>query len=225
MFGKYNILKIIHMQKEVESHRIVQGHETYSQAHQDLFVREMLKFKKNGIYVEIGASEPKQSNNSYILEKDLDWNGFSLEIDLNLTENFNKIRRNKCICSDATMFKFKEKFVDEKYPNRIDYLSLDIDPASVTFNALQNIPFNDYRFSVITYEHDNYTSGPEFMMKSREFLEGHGYFRVVSNVLCCGRDFEDWYVDSNYIESNIYEKYISKNIECGEIFKYGEALK
>ena len=179
----------------------------------------MLGFKKNGIYVEIGASEPKQSNNSYILEKDLDWTGFSLEIDQNLTNEFNKIRRNKCICADATKFKFKEKFVDRIYPHRIDYLSLDIDPASVTFTALLNLPFSEYRFSVITYEHDNYTNGAEFMTKSREFLERHGYLRVISNVLCCGRDFEDWYVDPSYIENKIYEKYISKNIECSEIFK------
>lgn len=206
------------MQKDVESHRIVQGHETYSQAHQDLFVRLMLGFKRNGIYVEVGASEPVQSNNSYILEKDLSWDGFSLEIVPNLTNEFNKIRRNKCICADATKFDFLEKFLFEKYPDRIDYLSLDVDPASVTFDALQNIPLNDYRFSVITYEHDSYSSGAEFMQKSRKLLASYGYLRVVSNVLCCGRDFEDWYVDPDYIDPNVYKKFLSSNIECRKIF-------
>ena len=206
------------MLKDVESHRIVQGYDTYSQAYQDLFVRLMLDFKRDGIYVEIGASEPKQSNNTYILESDLNWKGFSLEIDSKLTDEFNLVRSNKCICEDATKFNFKDAFVKNGYPSRIDYLSLDIDPASVTFTALKNLPLSEYRFSVITYEHDNYTSGPEFMLKSREVLEKHGYVRVVSNVLCCGRDFEDWYVDATHIPIHKYRGLIQEKIECNEIF-------
>ena len=145
--------------------------------------------------------------------------GCSLEIDSDLTLEFNRVRRNKCICADATEFDFKQYFLDNQYPSRIDYLSLDIDPASVTFAALKNLPLSDYRFSVITYEHDNYTSGPEFMLESRKLLESFGYKRVISNVLSCGRDFEDWYVDPSYITSDKYEALVSTKIECGEIFK------
>ncbi len=210
--------KVNKMEKAVESHRIIHGYNTYSQAHQDLFVRYMLEFKRNGIYVEVGASEPKQSNNTFILESELDWTGFSLEIDNKLTDRFNLVRKNKCICADATEFNFREAFVKSGYPPRIDYLSLDIDPASVTFLALTNMPLNEYRFSVITYEHDNYISGPEFMLKSRKILEYYGYVRVVSNVLCCGRDFEDWYIDSTHIPSEKYKALIQTQIECGEIF-------
>ena len=61
------------MSKDIESYRIINGQSTYSQAYQDLFVRYMLDFKSDGIYVEIGASEPKQSNNTFILETDLGW--------------------------------------------------------------------------------------------------------------------------------------------------------
>jgi hypothetical protein len=206
------------MDKDVESHRIIQGHDTYSQAHQDLFVRYMLDFKRSGIYVEVGASEPKQSNNTYILEHQLDWKGISLEIDPTLTDSFNLVRKNKCICVDATDFNFREAFVKYGYPTRIDYLSMDTDPASVTYLTLTKLPLNDYRFSVITYEHDNYISGPEFMLKSRELLENYGYVRVVSNVLCCGRDFEDWYVDATYVPSEKYNTLIQTHIECQEVF-------
>jgi hypothetical protein len=206
------------MQKDVESHRIVQGYNTYSQAHQDLFVRLMLDFKREGIYIEIGASEPKQSNNTYILEYELGWHGFSLEIDTKLSDEFNEVRHNKCICADATSFNFRDAFIKNHYPSRIDYLSLDIDPASVTYLALKNLPLDDYRFSVITYEHDNYASGPEFMLKSRQLLESYGYVRVVSNVLCCGRDFEDWYIDPSHILSDTYKRFVSTNIECDKIF-------
>ncbi len=206
------------MQQIVKSHRKVHGFDSYSQAHQDLFVRLLLDFKRNGFYVEIGASDPKESNNTYLLETELDWNGSSLEIDSDLTDAFNLVRKNKCIRADATDFDYRSHFVKNKYPFQIDYLSLDIDPSAITFAALKKLPFNDYRFSVITYEHDCYTSGPEFMLKSREFLERHGYVRVVSNVLCCGRDFEDWYIDPTCVPYDRYSKFLSNNIECGNIF-------
>jgi hypothetical protein len=206
------------MQQIVKSHRKVHGFDSYSQAHQDLFVRLLLNFKRNGVYVEIGASDPKESNNTYLLETEFDWSGFSLEIDADLTDSFNLVRKNKCICADATDFDYRNYFDANKYPFNIDYLSLDIDPAPMTFAALKTLPFSDYRFSVITYEHDCYTNGPEFMLKSREFLEGQGYVRVVSNVLCRGRDFEDWYIDPTCVSVDRYRKFISNNIECVNIF-------
>lgn len=206
------------MQKEVESHRMVNGFETFSQAYQDLFVRLMLDFKRAGTYLEVGASEPKQSNNTYILERDLDWNGLSLEIEKKITEDFNKVRRNKCICANAADLDYRDFFFENNFPKRIDYLSLDIDPSWATYAALKKIPFSDYRFSVITYEHDFYSNGPEYMLKSRELLESYGYVRVVENVLCCGRDFEDWYVDPTQISKEVYLPFKSRNIECEKIF-------
>ena len=69
------------MPNNIDSQRVINGHDTFSQAHQDLFVRYMTDFKRNGFYVEIGASDPIESNNSYILERDYYWNGISFEID------------------------------------------------------------------------------------------------------------------------------------------------
>lgn len=207
------------MEKDAESLRVIGGHNTYSQAHQDLFVRLMLNFKRKGIYIEIGASEPKQSNNTYILERDLQWTGLSLEIEPALVNEYNSARKNKCLIADATKFDFQSYFKGNKFPSLIDYLSLDIDPAHVTFQALKKLPLSDYRFSVITYEHDRYTSGPEMMIKSRQLLEDLGYIRVVSNVQCCGRDFEDWWVNPSTIPRQTYEPFIFENIECSDIFK------
>ena len=204
--------------EKIESLRKINGVFTYSQAHQDLFVREMLGFKKNGHYLEIGAAEPKQSNNTYILELEESWAGLSFDISSELVKEFNDQRKNPCICADATTFDFKKTLVDNGFPRQIDYLSLDIDPAGVTYDALENIPHKDFRFSVITYEHDCYTSGSQYMLKSRRFLESLGYVRVVSNVKVCGRDFEDWYVDPNVISKDIYAPFISENIECEDIF-------
>lgn len=204
--------------EKIESLRRINGVFTYSQAYQDIFVRKMLGFKKNGCYLEIGAAEPKQSNNTYILEHEESWSGLSFEISSELVKEFNDQRKNPCFCADATTFDFKKILVDNSFPHQIDYLSLDIDPAEVTYNALENIPHEDFRFSVITYEHDCYTSGNKYMLKSRKFLESLGYLRVVSNVKVCGRDFEDWYVDPNEISKDVYAPFISENIECDDIF-------
>jgi len=206
--------------ENIESLRKIGGVFSYSQAHQDLFVRKMLDFKKGGYYLEIGAAEPKQSNNTYILENEEDWIGLSFDIDQTLVNEFNKQRKNPCVCADATTFDLEKALKNNNFPNQIDYLSLDIDPAEVTYKALENIPHNEFRFSVITYEHDCYTSGSEHMLMSRKFLESLGYVRVVSNVMVCGRDFEDWYVDPNVIPEAVFKPFISSNIECRDIFDF-----
>jgi hypothetical protein len=36
-----------------------------------------------------------------------------------------------------------------------DYLQLDCDPPSVTYDILTKIPFDEHKFAVITYEHDH----------------------------------------------------------------------
>ena len=203
---------------EPESLRIVAGCKTYSQAHQDLFVRMMLGFKEKGYYCEIGAAEPKQSNNTFILESEFGWSGLSLDINPDLVREFRRVRRNQCIHADATNFEYKKYFCEHSFPEQIDYLSLDIDPAEVTYKALTALPHDKYRFSVITYEHDRYMAGEKYMLKQRAFLDELGYFRVVSNVLCCNRDFEDWWIDPKIVSRGIYEPFIRENIECANVF-------
>jgi len=210
--------EMIQDDQNVESHRVIRGYNSYAQAHQDLFVAYMHSFKLNGLYVEIGAADPKQSSNSYLLESEFGWDGFSVEIDYNLVSKFNEIRRNKCVAADATEYDFKAALEEKGYPLRIDYLSLDIDPALSTYNALRGLPLADYRFSVITYEHDSYLTGFKYMNASRNLLESYGYVRVVSNVLCCGRDFEDWYIDPMHIPSACWKPFVSSKIECKDVF-------
>ena len=76
----------------------------WSQSMQDMFVLSMLDGKRNGVYVEIGADKPKIINNSYLLERKFGWRGVSFELDESKVEFFNLLRKNKCICTDATKF-------------------------------------------------------------------------------------------------------------------------
>ena len=91
-----------------------------------------------------------------LLEKKFGWRGVSFELDDSKVEFFNLRRKNKCICTDATSFDYKALFDERNYPKQIDYLQLDIDPCEATFETLKKLPLDDYRFSVITYEHELY---------------------------------------------------------------------
>ena len=52
---------------------------SHSQIRQDLFVLHVLNYKKNGFFVEFGATNGFDLNNTYLLEKDFAWNGILAE--------------------------------------------------------------------------------------------------------------------------------------------------
>ena len=179
----------------------------WSQSMQDMFVLSMLDGKRNGIYVEIGADQPRVISNTYLLEKDFDWSGISFELDADKVAFFNTIRKNKCLCEDATLYNYKSLFEELNYPKQIDYLQLDIDPAEGTLRALKALPLDDYRFSVITYETDVYSSGADIQDEQIEILESHGYQLVAKNVKCEGNPYEDWWVDPAIVSEDVWKPY------------------
>ena len=190
----------------------------WSQSFQDMFVLTMLQGKKNGVYVEIGADQPRVISNSYLLEKDFDWSGVSFELDGDKVIYFNTIRRNKCICADATTYDYKFLFDERNYPKQIDYLQLDIDPAEGTLNALKTLPLDEYRFSVITYETDVYSSGADIQDEQIKILESHGYQLVSKNVKCEGNPYEDWWIDPAIVSEDIWKPYKTRvGLESNEV--------
>lgn len=198
--------------------RTINGKNYFSQAGQDLFVLAMLDNKEKGFYIEIGGADPFDSNNTFLLEKYFYWKGFSVEFDETLASKFNSLRSNPCVCSDATTFDYIDMLNKLNFPNQIDYLSVDIDPAENTYLALKRCPFDNYRFSVITFEHDLYASGPKYAELSRVFLKSHGYQLIAKNVKSFGRIFEDWWVDPNIISDLTYSNYICEDKEFSIIF-------
>ena len=179
----------------------------YSQAFQDIFVLSMLSGKKNGTYVEIGGDHPLVINNSYLLESEFGWRGISFEIIQTAVNFYNSLRKNSCLCEDATTADYKKIFEDNNLPKQIDYLQVDIEPAQQTLNALLQLPHDDYRFSVITYESDIYRDGPDCQEEAMKFLESHGYELVVRNVANEGNPYEDWYVDPQIVDAEIISKF------------------
>ena len=191
----------------------------WSQSFQDIFVLSMLNGKSNGYYVEIGADQPRIYNNTYLLEKDYKWTGVSLEFDADKVEFFNSMRRNKCICHDAMTYDYVNLFRERNYPKQIDYLSLDIEPATHTLEALKRMPV-DYRFSVITFETDIYQTikappGPlrkkhqveDVTGEARYILRTLGYELFVPNVAHNDNPYEDWWIDPNFVDPTIVQSY------------------
>lgn len=85
----------------------------FSKEGQELWVLEVLKNKRNGFFVDIGAGDGIQGSNSYLLEKEFGWNGIC--VDANPNERiFPKLLLNrKCICVNKAVFSScgKQKFV------------------------------------------------------------------------------------------------------------------
>ena len=179
----------------------------WSQSMQDMFVLSMLDGKKSGVYVEIGADQPRVISNTYLLENNFNWSGVSFELDADKVAFFNTIRKNKCICEDATLYDYKSLFEERNYPKQIDYLQLDIDPAPQTLEALKNLPLDEYRFSVITYETDVYRHGADIQDEQISIFKSHGYQLVAKNIKCEGNPYEDWWVDPAIVSEDTWRPF------------------
>jgi hypothetical protein len=176
-----------------------------------MFILSILNGKKNGTYLEIGAQEPIFQNNTAILEQSYDWKGVSIEIIEDLCRMFAEQRKNIILCKDATTIDY-EKLLDDHYDTtEIDYLQLDCEPSKTTSEILLDIPFDKYKFAVITYEHDHYVDMTgTYRTKSRNYLKLMGYELVVANVSQNeNTPFEDWWVHPDLVDTETIEKFRS----------------
>jgi hypothetical protein len=180
----------------------------YSQSFQDLFVLTATNGKHNGLYLEIGAQEPFYQNNTALLETKFGWDGISIEIKEDLCKMFSEQRKNKIICADATKVDYLNILNEFDKGTIFDYLQLDCEPSEVTYKILLKIPFDQYKFALITYEHDHYVDlTNSYRNKSREYLKSKGYEILVPNISPneCS-PFEDWWYHPDLIDSSIVEK-------------------
>jgi hypothetical protein len=193
-----------------------------SQAHQESFVLNVLNEKRNGFYLELGAGWAIKNSNTYILESEYDWSGLSFEIDKRRAEKYNEIRLNKTICDDAITFDYLNYFKQNDVPTQIDYLQMDLHPAEDTLKALKALPLDQYRFSVITYEHNGYLNKIN-KHESQKILKDLGYELVAEDLTYLTIAYEDWWIDPKVIEYNNYKDFISVGINHNKLF--GEPWK
>lgn len=173
----------------------------YSQAYQDMFVLTALNGKRNGTYLEIGSEEPKYKSNTYLLESEFDWNGISVEIDEPEVARFRAERSNPVVCADATKLDYATILEKANFPAHIDYLQIDTEPSSTSFEVLLSIPFEKYKFAVVTFEHDHAVDfSRTYREKSRRYMQSWGYVLVVPDVGPTDwYSFEDWWVEPTLV--------------------------
>jgi len=185
----------------------------YSGNSQDEFVLNVLNHTSNGYFIDIGCYFPKQYSNSYAMET-IGWNG--LAFDIIEHQCFSTERKCKFILGDATLHDYKKIFIEEKVPFEIDYLSIDIDYGSLA--VLKNIPFEEFKYKIITIEHDYYRFLDELRKEQREILNKNGYYLLFSDVdAFCNTNtyFEDWWVHPNYINIDKY-KQLNRDKRCNK---------
>lgn len=201
---------------------------SYAEAFQDVFILKCFKYKQNGTFLEIGAGDPIRGSNTYLLEKEYNWKGLSMDYgyvewpeDVIITCDgmkfsrpdfhtywigvWDKDRTTPLLMDDALSCDWlsiiNNNFSTPSYEKlTIDYLQVDIDPAENTYKCLEKIPFDEIDFKVVTYEHDAYKEGDEWRIKSRKYLESKGFILVAGNISpdCCS-PFEDWWINIKYI--------------------------
>ena len=76
--------------------------ESFSQFGQDLIVINYYNKKRDGYFLEIGASDGILISNCYTLEKNLGWSGICVEV---IPYKFEQLQKNRnCICINKAIF-------------------------------------------------------------------------------------------------------------------------
>jgi len=163
------------------------------QALQDKFVLNILKYKRNGFFLEIGSNDPYTINNTYLLEKEYNWTGIMIDYNPTFLPLYKSIRPNSShIIYDASAINYDILLKQNNFPLNIDYLQIDLEPGNgSTLKTLQNLDtniFDTYKFATVTFEHDICNGENEDSIfhitrkMSRDIFERRGYVRVFDDV-------------------------------------------
>jgi len=77
-------------------------------------VKEIMKFKKNGFFLDLAATDGIHENNTFFLEKRLNWHGVCIEPNKKYFEKLKKNRTASCFCE---VIDEKEEEIDF-FPNK-----------------------------------------------------------------------------------------------------------
>lgn len=178
-----------------------------SELGQDVVIDKLLKQKTSGTFVDIGACYYEKFNNSFFFEKERGFRGVAVEMNKDYTTDWDKFRPNTIlIIDDATKVDYQKVLDKNNFPQVIDFLSVDIDPNTMTFKALQKIIDTTYRFNTIAFETD-YGRGPykpgNVKEISRELLSSKGY-NLVKEIYTQG----NFHVDDIWVHESIFDENI-----------------
>ena len=202
--------------------KFVRLHGSHSQSGQESFVLGILDNLENGFFLEIGAFHSKELSNTFLLERRFGWRGVAIEVDKKRSKEYNRNRENPCITADATTCNYEKLFFEYDAPQIIDYLQIDIEPASNSLRALTSLPFFTTKFRTITFEHDVYSDIKNLKIQEQafSFLQSYGYSRVAENVKNSGLCYEDWYILPELVDARFQNFSLPPNTEYIDFFDY-----
>ena len=177
------------------------GRYSFSESGQDMFVLSA-GAPVTSTFLDIGSAHAIASRNTYALDR-RGWQGVAVERDPRFRLSYLRRRNTRFVCADALSVDYATLFRKIGLPPIIDYLSLDVDEASL--DVLQRLPHDHARFRIITVEHDRYIYGDMFRDSQRRYLNGLGYRLLCSDVLAhLGRDdpYEDWWVAPEFFDED-----------------------
>ena len=172
----------------------------FSQSGQDQFAYNISG--SNGTYLEIGAHDPVINSNTFNLEVKCNWNGISIEYDKSFQMSWgdNKLRKNNVVWDDAFNINYSSLIKQRELPNRLNYLSCDIEPAENTFNILKKVISSELNFDFISFEHDKYSIGNKYEDLSIEYFQNYNYNVAVKDVYSRNKRYkiyETWFVNND----------------------------
>ena len=185
-----------------------------SEFKQDEIADKFLKGKRNGFFVDIGASYYQQWNNSYFFEKERDYRGIAVEMNIVFAKPWAEHRPNTIMFNeDATILDYGKILAENNAPDFIDFLSVDIDPNTATWEALLKVMDTKYTFGVIAFEVDyggDLKNKERFSVRdpSRAYLAARDYV-LVKELYANGGAY---HVDDIWVHKSIYDYEVEKSI-------------
>jgi len=175
----------------------------YSELGQDKVADDFLNGKPDGYFVDIGAADPMDRNNTYFFEKERNWKGIAIELEPWYTASWVDKRTNSTyIVKDATILDYQKILDDNNAPKVIDFLSVDLEPPATTFEAAKLILNTDYKFRIIAFEVDEHRTddnGNKISVKneSREFFRTKGY-TLLKEIFNRGYHIDDIWINNDH---------------------------
>lgn len=200
--------------------------EFQSHEKQDIFVANILPHE-NGSFLDIACGNPIIGNNTYFLEKQLNWSGLAIDLEpIEQKHQWSQVRSSKFFQVDATSQKLTECLNQNLKSKHVDYLSLDVDvgpSTNLTHLALIKVLDAGVSFKCCTLEHESFKYGPVNRDLTRKILHEKNYIMLFESVMFPnGNEWEDWWIDPKYFNQEVLNLKSRKitYIEASEKIKY-----
>ena len=183
----------------------------YSRRLQDMIVLSLLKGKRNGTYLQIGALFGDRLNNTYLLEKDFEWTGTTIEKNPRVSIEHKKIRKNGFICKDPMSIDYTDFLEYSGSELIIDYLQVDHGFDSMNL-VMEKIPFSEYKFRIVTFGMRQISGEDREVYKTR--MRKNGYTLLAESINTSPTPhktgLEDVWVNLPLLDGELYNKVVSE---------------